>query len=337
MRNAELKIFSALGQRLSGFGGDEASRKAMEAAVEANPWFTESDIRYAVEAIRTRMLQPDTLREWPARYDLKRAEGKDVAVIMAGNIPLVGFSDLLCVIAAGCRCHIKMSSKDTSLMRYVVGLLREIDSAVPIAEYREGGRYDAVIATGSDNTNRYFRAAFANLPALLRGSRSSVAVLDGTESIEKLKLISGDVFRYSGLGCRNTSLIFVPEDYDIEYLGQAITPSAEETNPLYINNYRQNKALLSVKGEPFADFGRFVMQEREGFPMSISSVNYRRYHHADEVVAWLAANDEAVQCIVSEGIPHPRAVPFGQAHLPYPWDYPDGRDVQEFLRLSDAT
>ncbi len=371
--NAEkyIRLFSSLGVRLSGFGGDEASRRVIAAAMDENPWFTEGDIIMAVEAIRTHILQPDILAEWLGRYRVDYSSMRDIAVIMAGNIPLVGFSDLLCIIAAGDMCHLKMSGKDSVLMKYVAGLLKYIDPAVPIAEYRVCGRYDAVIATGSDNTNRYFRSAFSGIPSLLRGSRSSVAVLGGDETDDMLRLLSTDVFSYSGLGCRNASLIFVPELYDIDRLGRVITPAAENINAGYLNNYIQNRALLTVKGEPFKDFGCFLMQEKEvladsasskisskdaagthpsqmsakdaadscplqmyakdAFPMNISSVNYCHYSRTEEVGEWLAANDGAVQCVVANTLNHPRAVTFGQAHRPYPWDYPDGRDVMEFL------
>ncbi len=339
-----IKLFSSLGERLSGFGGDVASREAIGAAIKANPWFTERDITSAVEALRTYMLQSGVLARWLGRYGTECSGGKDIAVIMAGNIPLVGFSDLLCVISAGDRCHLKMSGKDTVLMEYVAGLLKDIDPDIPIEEYREDCRYDAAIATGSDNTNRYFRSEFSGIPSLLRGSRSSVAVLGGGETESLLRLLSGDVFRYSGLGCRNTSLIFVPEDYDIAFLGRTIMPAAQDINACYINNYLQNRALLSVKGEPFEDFGCFLMQEKDvfadssarmsakdAFPVSISTVNYCRYGRLDEVGEWLDANDGAMQCVVTDVAAHPRAVTFGQAHSPYPWDYPDGRDVMEFL------
>jgi hypothetical protein len=325
-------LFVSLGERLSGFGGDAASRGAIAAAMNDNPWFTTNDIMTAVEAIRTRMLQPGILSEWLGRYDTGRcARAKDIAVIMAGNIPLVGFSDLLCVVAAGDRCHLKMSGKDSALMKYVTDLLKDADPAVQISDYHKGGRYDAVIATGSDNTNRYFRSAFSGIPSLLRGSRSSVAIIDGGEPADKLGLLSRDIFGYSGLGCRNTSLVFVPRDYDIDRLGRAVTPAAENVSAGYINNYVQNRALLSVKGEAFADFGCFLMQEKDSFPMNISSVNYCRYNRTEEVGRWLDANDGEVQCVVAENFPHRRGVAFGQAHYPYPWDYPDGRDVMAFL------
>ncbi len=344
MKNIDrhISLFASLGERLEGFGGDAVSRAVIASAAKANPWFMESDIVEAVEAIRTRMLQPEILAEWLGRYPAERSVTKDVAVIMAGNIPLVGFSDLLCVIASGNRCHMKMSGKDSVLMGYIAGLLKDIAPDVPVFEYREGSAYDAVIATGSDNTNRYFRSAFSGIPSLLRGSRSSVAVLGGGESECVLKLLSRDIFRYSGLGCRNVSLIFIPRDYDIAMLGAAITPASKNINPSYLNNYRHNKALLSVKGEKFEDMGCFVMQERAGFPVNISSLNYCRYDSLEEVGGWLAANEDAVQCIVADllshphmsvlsALSHPRAVPTGQAHGPYPWDYPDGRDVMDFL------
>ena len=173
-----VQIFSELGERLLGFGTDEASRSAMARAVAQNEWFSVGDIRFAVEALRSEMLDGAKVAEWLRHYPTAQQRGaKRVALIMAGNIPLVGFFDLMCVLASGDVPYVKPSSKDSVLEGYVEDLLREIEPELCIERYVEGADYDAVIATGGESANLYFRTAFEGVPSLLRGSRHSVAVL----------------------------------------------------------------------------------------------------------------------------------------------------------------
>ena len=167
--NAAIPTFVELGRRLASFGRRAADEAVIRAAVEANPWFTPDAIRAAVEAIRLEMLQRERLEAWLATYRVPVAAPKRVLVVMAGNVPLVGFFDLLCVVASGHRCLVKPSSKDRVLTEYLLDELHAIDPALSVELYDGTSRPDAVIATGSDNTNRYFRAAYGDLPALLRG------------------------------------------------------------------------------------------------------------------------------------------------------------------------
>ena len=209
-----IKTFSALGARLLGFGDDDATRAVIDSACRVNGWFTPADIRRAVRAIACDMLQREKLEAWLADYPaLPVAEPRRVLVVMAGNIPLVGFFDLLCVLVSGHGCLVKPSAKDSVLMEHVVGLLREIDPSAPVRLYDGTSPVDAVIATGSDNANRYFRAHYAGIPSLLRGSRQSVAVLSGHETPEQLAGLADDIWAYSWLWCRSVSLIFAPEGY----------------------------------------------------------------------------------------------------------------------------
>lgn len=210
-------------------------------------------------AIADDMLRRDRLETWLAPYPVPVAVPRRVLVVMAGNIPLVGFFDLLCVLAAGHRCLVKPSAKDRVLTEYVVGMLRELDPEVPVGFYDGSSPVDAVIATGSDNANRYFRTQYAGIPALLRGSRQSVAVLSGRETEAQLEGLADDIWAYSGLGCRRVSLLFVPEGYDLRLRMPAV-------NEKYRNNYRQQKALLTMTGRPFRDLGSAVCRRRAGFP-----------------------------------------------------------------------
>ena len=324
MKNT-IETFSALGARLLGFGDDDATRAVIDSACRANGWFTPADIRRAVRAIACDMLQREKLEAWLADYPaLPVAEPRRVLVVMAGNIPLVGFFDLLCVLVSGHGCLVKPSAKDSVLMEHVVGLLREIDPSAPVRLYDGTSPVDAVVATGSDNANRYFRTQYAGIPALLRGSRQSVAVLSGRETEAQLEGLADDIWAYSGLGCRSVSLLFVPEGYDLRLRMPAV-------NEKYRNNYRQQKALLTMTGRPFRDLGSAVAVEERAFPAALSRIACSRYKTLGEVEAWLAQHDAELQCVVSECVSHGRRTGFGRAQSPALTDYPDDRDVIAFL------
>ena len=323
-----IELFSALGRRLADFGGDVPTQEVAERACRANGGFTPADVRRAVAAIADGMLRRDRLETWLAPYPVPVAVPRRVLVVMAGNIPLVGFFDLLCVLAAGHRCLVKPSAKDRVLTEYVVGMLRELDPEVPVGFCDGSSPVDAVIATGSDNANRYFRAHYAGIPSLLRGSRQSVAVLSGHETPEQLAGLADDIWAYSGLGCRSVSLIFAPEGYE---------PALQipSVNDKYINNYRQQRALLEMQGRSFVDLGCAVAVEQCAFPAALSRIAYAHYATLDEVAAWLAGHDGELQCVVTGCLPHSRRAGFGCAQSPALTDYPDDRDVLAWLAALD--
>ncbi len=319
-------IFAALGDRLSRFGENAVSRKAIDDAIAANEWFAEADIRCAVDAIRSRMLQRDKIERWLSAYPAVRHIPKRVAVIMPGNIPLVGYFDLMCVIASGNIPCVKYSSKDTALMEYVVSLLREIEPELRIEDFDKCTAADAVIATGGDSANLYFGSAFGDIPHLFRGSRHSVAVLSGNETHADLCALADDIFLYSGLGCRNVSLVFVPRGYELRLPARRMCRG-------FHNNYLQCRAMLTMRGTEFFDSGEAVfVRGAAEFPEYVSRINITEYDSLDEVAEWLSANDEKLQCVVSAAAAvHHRAVPFGQAQYPSLADYPDNADVMAFM------
>lgn len=323
--NERVNTLSRLGERLTAFGADDASREALRGAQAANGWFREAEIRRAVEALRTQMLSPERLRDWLAAHPaLPVHTPRAILVVMAGNIPLVGFFDLLCVVASGHRCWVKPSAKDTVLVEYMIGLLREIDPALPVALYDGQTPPDAVIATGSDTAVRHFRAQYADVPTLLRGSRQSVAVLSGDETAEQRKGLADDIWAYSGLGCRNVSLVFLPQGAELRLTMPPMTDK-------YRNNYCQTKALLSMQGTPYQDLGAALAVDQCTFPTSLSRLAVARYKHLAEVETWLEAHDRELQCVVSECVTHPRRVDFGCAQSPALTDYPDAVDVLAWL------
>jgi len=320
-----IRTFSVLGQRLAGFGKDRQTARIIEQAVEANPWFTSGEIRRAIDAIRTKMLDPDLLRQWAESYPLPVSVPKRILVVMAGNIPLVGFFDLLCVAVSGHHCLIKPSGKDRILTGHIVETLRAIDPKIPLSYYRESEPVDGVIATGSDNANRYFRSLYRGIPSLLRANRQSVAVLSGRETESELAGLSEDIFTYSGLGCRSVSLLFVPPGY---------RPRIEvpaDMNPKYRNNYRQNRALLEMRSIPYDDLGGALMVRERSFPDALSRIHLSEYRTLGEVKRWLERHADRLQCVVTRCFEGSGCIEFGKAQYPALTDYPDHRDVLRFL------
>lgn len=323
-----VEIFSELGRRLISFGEDDASRTVLMRALVANEWFMVRDIHYAVDAVCSEMLNAEKVKNWLSHYpSAGKHEPKRVAIIMAGNIPLVGFFDLMCVIANGDIPCIKPSSKDRVLMEYVVELLREIEPLLRIEQYKEDAEYDAVIATGGDSANLYFRTAFAGVPTLLRGSRHSVAVLSGKESAYSLEELKNDIFIHSGLGCRNVSLIFAPKGFKLDF-------SVPQISQAYRNNYLQCRALLTMHKAKFEDLDGAVLAypKEVEFPRFLSQINVVEYSSLEKVQQWLDLHDDELQCVVSniEGV-HSRQVSYGKAQCPTLFDYADGQDTMQFL------
>ncbi len=299
------------------------------AAQAENPWFVEENVRGALTAIAEQMLRPAKLEAWLAKYPAPAAfVPKNVGIVMAGNIPLAGFFDLLCVCVAGHRPFVKPSSKDRVLMQFVIDALRS--AGADIEESMDDTLLDAVIATGSDNTNRYFRARYGNIPRLLRGSRTSLAVLTGEESEDDLCGLAHDVFDHFGMGCRSVAKIFVPESCDPNVLVRALKKYGI-THPGYLNAYRHQKATLCLRGTDFIDGGFFTLRPSEGFSEALPDLVYTTYRTLDEVKSWVSLNDSALQCVVTHAFDPPRRAAFGRAQWPELGDWPDGKDVMAFL------
>ena len=304
-------IWVELDARLSSFGQDAASREVIVRACQKNDWFEPEEIVDAVRSIREEFLSRDKIERWLACYERPATlPSRTVLVVMAGRV-------------AG-RCLVKMSSKDAVLMSFVIDQLKKIEPGVPVAVYDGATPFDAAIATGSDNANRYFRSLYAGVRTLLRGNRHSVAVLNGRETSGQLEALSDDIFSYSGLGCRNVSLIFVPRGISLRF-------ASRRMNPKYLNNYRQRKALREMCGDPFFDLGFALLIRQSEFSQALSEVSVVEYDDLSQVAAWLRKHDAELQCVVSNCIDHSRRVPLGRSQQPTLSDYPDAVDVMEFL------
>lgn len=322
MTNA-IDIFTQLGTKLSEFGHTERSKEVIASAIEHNSWFTYDDILRAVEAIRTTMLDRDRLHSWITHYPTV-THSERVAIIMAGNIPLVGFFDLLCVVCSGHRAYVKPSSKDRVLMEYVIEELRCIDSTIPIYQYNPDEHYDIAIATGGEQANEYFRQHFAGTRHLLRGTRHSIAILDGKENEEELNGLVRDITAYSGLGCRSVSMLFIPEGYTLKLR------QCEPANRKLRNTLVTHRALLTMQQRDYQDFGAFIAVASEEFPQSLAEVSIQRYGDISEVKEWIAKHRDTLQCIVTH-TDICGAIPFGEAQYPTLSDYADGIDTMLFL------
>lgn len=325
-----LAAFEKLGKYLSAIDEGTLGELALKVRNE-NPWFTPGSVNLALEGV-TRYLQPEKMKKWVARYRLEPPESRKVGVVMAGNIPLAGFHDLLSVLVSGHEAMVKLSSKDAVLPAFIVEKLAEIApglaSRITLASRLK--QFDAVIATGSDNSSRYFEYYFGKYPHIIRKNRTSCAVLDGSENEEELRLLGKDVFTYFGLGCRNVSKIFIPETFDPVRLINAWDIYVDIIHHhKYHNNYDYQKSILLVNKLPFFDSGFVILQENEKLVSPISVVYLERYKDAAQLAGRMEHFSEKIQCIV--GKEAPAHIAFGQAQEPDVWDYADKVDTLKFL------
>jgi len=253
-----------------------------------------------------------------------------IGIICAGNIPMVGFHDVLSVIISGHKALIKLSSDDNKLIPALLQLAEKFDPSLKgcyqiIPQKLEG--FDAVIATGSTNTSRYFHYYFKDIPHIIRKGRTSVAVLTGNESTEELLGLGNDIFDYFGLGCRSISKIYIPENYKLDTFFEAIFPFNDVINHnKYANNYDYNKAVWLLNKEQLLDNGFVLLKEEQEIASPTASLFYQRYAERDKLNSLLAEKSENLQCIVGEGY-----IPFGQTQCPMLWDYADNIDTMKFL------
>lgn len=312
----------------------EADHPVFYKAYTHNPWFTVNNIQQSVKAWSDN-LRESKLTEWLSSYTIPETKAKTVAIIMAGNIPLVGFHDFLCVLLTGNKALVKLAEDDTTLMKWAITELVRIEpefaSFIEISENRLPQGFDAVIATGSNNSNRYFEYYFKDKHSLLRGNRNSVAILSGKETPEDIHKIGADIFTYFGLGCRNVSKIYVPRDYDITQFLDGIESFNDIGNHhKYANNYTYHKAILLMNLTPHLDNNFMLLKEDERIASPLGILYYERYDSLETLLETLAAKQSEIQCIVSKS-DLAGTIPLGKAQQPELWDYADGVDTIAFL------
>ncbi len=311
----------------------------IEHASEKNSWFTSDNVQYALQAWAY-ALQPEKIDRWLAGYDWsKKFLPKKTGLILAGNIPLVGFHDWLSVMISGHKAIVKMSSSDNQLLPVLVKFLEFVEPEFKgQTEFREGlmRDIDAVIATGSDNSARYFEYYFSKIPHIIRKNRNGVAVLSGKESKEDLKGLAADMLRYFGLGCRNVTKIFVPGDFDLNRIFEATLDFAHYADYVkYRNNYLYYRAVYSMSVDEternsLLENGLIILKRDTGYASPVSVVFYETYDQANDVLKILEHDRDKIQVVVST-MDIPGAVAPGKTQLPELWDYADGVDTMEFL------
>ncbi len=324
--SAKVAALVRLGEYLS--GNDSDLQIVKDRAFQANGWFTPEFIDLSLQNICRYYLDESRLNEWLAAYTAPVSSPRQVGIVAAGNIPLVGFHDWLCGFLSGHQVRLKLSSKDTILMQHVIDKVKEW-----YPEYAEQTQVqdmlkncDAYIATGSNNSARYFEYYFAKYPHIIRRNRTSVAVLDGSETATELEALADDVMLYFGLGCRNVTSIFVPENYDFEALLKALRKySYLADHHKYKNNYDYNLALVLLSNTAYLTNDNIILQESSAVFSPISVLHYSYYTDAATLREELKGNND-LQCIVGHGF-----TPFGMAQQPSLSDYADGVDTMQFL------
>ena len=342
-----VRAFVKLGDFLSQFSRDGIQQKEaiehnklffdgfkhqLKIAEENNSWFTKENILFALESW-SNALTTVHLKKWVS--ETKQAqEEKTVAIVMAGNIPLVGFHDFLAVLISGHAVLVKQSSNDKHLLPFLAKYLEyaepSLKSKIVFTESKLTD-FDAVIATGSNNTARYFEYYFKDKPTIIRKSRNSVAVLTGNETEQQLSALAEDVFRYYGLGCRNVSKLFVPKDYNFD----GFFTGMYDWNPIinqakYANNYDYNKAVYLMSEFDLLENGFLMIKEDPSYASPIATVFYEYYDSTQALQQKLEADNEKIQCIVAHNFSNTE-VQFGETQNPRLWNYADDVDTIAFL------
>ncbi|OIR14339.1 acyl-CoA reductase (LuxC) [mine drainage metagenome] len=323
-----INLFVRLGQYMQ--SSDAEWQAIKERASRENPWFVTEFIELAISNICAEFLQKEKLESWAESYNLKafQADGSLVGIVMAGNIPLVGFHDFLCVFLSGKRMMIKASSKDEILIKHIVKKLLEweepVEDRIHFAQNLKG--CDAYIATGSNNSSRYFDYYFGKYPNIIRRNRTSVAILDGTETTEELNALADDIQLYFGLGCRNVTKLYVPKNYDFIKLLNALKKYEHFLDfHKYKHNYDYHLTIAMMNNKFYMNNGSVVLSENESLFSPVSQVHYGFYDDAKNIISSLQNNID-VQCIVGHGF-----TAFGKAQQPSLKDYADGVDTMQFL------
>ncbi len=309
----------------------------IEEAGLLNPWFTRQNIIFSLLEI-TRLLKKEILVKWLSAYPREAFEPvipQNIGVVLAGNIPLVGFHDFLSVLVSGHRFIGKLSSKDDRLMPLLGDLLIKMNGDFRnMIEFKKDSlsAIDAIIATGSDNTSRYFEYYFGKYPHIFRKNRNGVAVINGSENMIRLTDLAEDIFAYFGLGCRSVSKLFVPENYEFDNFFKAIEKyKFLADHNKYMNNYTYYKSVYLLNRMPFLDNGFLILKQEEGYHSPIACLFYESFHSPDFIAGKLTTDESRIQCVVGEELEGIKTIPAGRSQHPELWDYADNIDTIDFL------
>ncbi len=303
----------------------------IDSEFQYNGWFTPQNVRNAIESWSLALTE-ENLEKFMTPYSkaLENNPQKSVAIICAGNIPMVGWHDVMCTLLCGHKAIIKLSSDDKHLIPASLIILAKFWPEIAEQYNFAIGKmenFNAVIATGSNNTSRYFHQYFGEYPNIIRQSRTSVAILNGNESKEHLAELGKDIFSYFGLGCRNITKLYVPVGYDLNRFFEAVYPFHPIVNHnKYANNYDYIKAIWMLNQDELIENGFLILKEDKNLSAPTGSLYYEFYENESEIRTFLAEKANEIQCIVSL-----LDIPFGQTQCPMLWDYADGVDTMKFL------
>jgi len=312
---------------------DTVLEKTLIESKSYNSWFTIDNIKLSLKNW-SNSLQENIISDWLSKYNIEDKSSKKIAIIMAGNIPAVGFHDLLCSLLLNFDCIVKLSSEDKLLIPFIVKFLESRNEKLKNKVTFESEKlkdFDGVIATGNNNSHRYFDYYFSKYPNLLRKTRHSIAVLDGKESDNDLSELSNDIFNYFGLGCRSVSKVFIPYGYDLDLLFNAFFRHKEVVNHnKYVNNFDYNKAVYLMSKEKFIENGFIILKEESKLGSPIGCLFYEFYNDKKEITKLINNNSDSIQCVVSN-INFNTNIKFGQTQCPNISDYADNNDTIKFL------
>ncbi len=332
--NQRISAFSELGNLLKSTYGKQLIEEWAFRAHSKNYWFTPENVKLSVESISNNFLVKEKLEEWASKYKINAKKPKKVGVIMAGNIPLVGFHDALSVLISGNRLYAKLSSQDDFLLRAIIEQLLiiapELEQFIVFTE--KMNEVEAIIATGSDNSSNYFEFYFKHIPNIIRKNRTSIAVLNGNEKSQTMAMLGTDILQYYGLGCRNVSKIYVPTQFKPDYLYENITDwDKVMLNHKYKNNYDYNRSVLLVNQTAHFDNNFLILKESDELVSPISVVFFEKYANKEDLNKKIKEKSDKIQCVLSENVWFSGSLAIGNAQNPSLFDYADGVDTLEFL------
>ena len=334
---ARIDAFAELGEilRNSLSGSEDIRAPGLQELINTqqtiNPWFTPENVTASIKAVAEE-LTPQNLIQWTDNYPHLQIDNKPVTagIIMAGNIPLAGFHDFLSVLISGNNLIAKTSSKDSALIGKISGILCTIEPRFRERIIFTDGQlknFDLVIATGSNNSSRYFEQYFGKYPNIIRKNRNSIAIIEGNETDDELENLGSDIFLYFGLGCRSVSKIFIPSGYDLKSLVRKWESFDTVIRHVkYANNYDFSKAVYLVNRENFLDTGYLLLKEDKGLSSPVAVLYFEYYLSVSDLQHETESQKEKIQCVVGHS-----DVPFGSAQSPHLWDYADRIDTLEFL------
>ena len=339
--NQRIQVLADLGERiqfeLNHSPYNEAFENLLNKVNQRNPWFTKESVVQSL-SVWANLLESNNLNHFISRYEtvlFEKKNDKVVLLILAGNIPLVGLHDVICSFLSGSKSMIKVSSKDALLLSYLIEQIKTINSTASdyfeISETKAQG-FTHVIATGSNNSARYFDHYFSKFPNIIRKNRSSLAIITQETTDTELEYLANDVFQYFGLGCRNVTQLCVPHSFDFDRLKNAFNSYATIINHnKYANNYDYHKAIALMNGDPFIDFEFILLQNKSMLKSPLGVLHYNFYENVTEVDSYIQEHRANIQCVVSSQSTSFNEVNFGQTQQPKLWDFADQIDTLQFL------